>query len=403
MSTTHQIQSPRNFAMILLANAILGSAMPMLIVLGGLAGLMLAPTPGLTTFPPTIQMLAGVLVTAPVSLLMGRIGRKQGFVIGAIFAFFGGICGAVALFEFSFWLLCLAHVLLGSALASFGYFRFAAGEVVPEKAQPIAISLTLGSGIIAAFAGPEIFIQTKDAFQPIPFAGAYLAISGIALIGTIPILLLKWPPRHPVSGGKRAVPVSVLRILRRPPVLIAVISAAVSGGVMMLLMTPTPLAMVGCGYSDASAGDVIRWHVVAMFAPSFFTGFLIKRFGALSIIAIGMTGLAVAAGIAIAGISLPHFYGSLVLLGLGWNFGFIGATSLLTSVLKPEERAAIQGTNDTLVALFSALASFASGAVVSSFGWDILAMAAFPVLAAALAMLVLLRRGKAGVPTPEAG
>lgn len=401
MSTIHRIQSPRNFAMILLANAILGSAMPMLIVLGGLAGLMLAPSPGLTTFPPTIQMLAGVLVTAPVSLLMGRVGRKNGFVIGAIFAFFGGICGAIALFEFSFWLLCLAHVLLGTALASFGYFRFAAGEVVPEKSQPIAISLTLGSGLIAAFVGPEIFIQTKDVFQPVPFAGAYLAIAGIALIGSVPVLCLKWPLMHSTSGGSRPAPVAVSKILRRPPVLIAVTSAAVSGGVMMLLMTPTPLAMIGCGYSDASAGDVIRWHVVAMFAPSFFTGFLIKRFGALSVIAIGMTVLAAAAGIAIMGISLPHFYGSLILLGLGWNFGFIGATSLLTSVLKPEERAAIQGTNDTLVAMFSALASFASGAVVSRFGWDILAMAAFPVLAMALAMLVLSRGRKTGVSASE--
>ncbi len=380
-----------SFIMILISSAILGAAMPMLIVLGGLAGLRLAPSPNIATVPPSIQMLAGLFLAAPLSIFMSKYGRRNGFLLGALLAFMGGISGALAMWSSCFWALCLAHIILGGALVSFGYFRFAAGEAVGEEWQSVAISLVLGSGLIAALLGPEIFIRTKDLIPDIPFAGAYLSICALALIGMLPVSMIKLPTiaRDDTTSSEQ----SKIEILLRRPVLIAVAGAAVSGGVMMLVMTPTPLAMIGHDFHADQASDVIRWHVVAMFAPSFVTGFLIKRFGVIRIIGLGLICLALAAGIAMADITLMHFYGSLVLLGIGWNFGFIGSTSLLNSTLKPQERGAIQGVNETLVAGISAFASFSSGAIIAGLGWFNLAAVSLVFVAIALLSLLIFHKG----------
>lgn len=358
--------------------------MPMLIILGGLAGLSLAPTPALATFPPSVQMLAGLLAAAPFSLFMGRYGRTTGFAIGGGLAIAGGIIGALALFQGSFILLCLAHLSLGAALACYQYFRFAAAEVVSEKWQPVAISLMLTSGLVAAFAGPQIFIIAKDVFAPVPLAGAYAAISVITLIGLLPLTFVRIVPE--TKPRSQAVPnlLVTLSILRRGPILSAVIIGATAQGIMVLLMAPTPLAMIGSGLSEAVAGDVIRWHVVAMFAPSFFTGFIIKRYGAKPVIISGLALLAAAAITAASGLFAQHFYGSLILLGLGWNFGFVGATTMLASNVSAEERSVAQGANDTVVSLSSTLCAFASGAIVMSYSWTVLALAALPILAVAV-------------------
>ncbi len=362
--------------------------MPMLIILGGLAGLMLAPSTALATLPASLQTLAGLLAAAPFSLLMGRRGRKTGFITGIACAVLGALIGVWALFAGSFILLCIAHLALGAALACYQYFRFAAAETVSAEWQPVAISLMLTSGLIAAFVGPQMFILAKDALAPIPLAGAYVALAVLSLIGLVPLALTKLPA--PTNSSPQSIKerFASLSVLKRKPVRLAVGLGAVSQGIMVFLMVPTPLAMIGCGFSEAVAGDVIRWHVVAMFAPSFFTGFLIKRFGVQPIAIIGLALLIVSSIAALSGLTSIHFYGSLVLLGIGWNFGFIGATTMLANSVSEDEKALVQGANDTMIALLSTLCAFAAGAIIAGFGWALLAAVSLGLLVVAFAMFV---------------
>ncbi|MEM5542674.1 MFS transporter [Sulfitobacter sp. AS92] len=377
-----------NYLGLLVANTILGSAMPMLIILGGLAGLMLAPSTALATLPASLQTLAGLFAAAPFSLLMGRRGRKIGFVTGVVCAVFGALLGVWALYIGSFLLLCIAHLALGAALACYQYFRFAAAETVSAEWQPVAISLMLTSGLIAAFVGPQMFIAAKDTLAPIPLAGAYAALAILSIIGLVPLALTRLPA--PTNGSPQSLRerFASLSILKRKPVRLAVGLGAVSQGIMVFLMVPTPLAMIGCGFSEAVAGDVIRWHVVAMFAPSFFTGFLIKRFGVHPIALIGLALLVMSSIAALSGLTSVHFYGSLVLLGIGWNFGFIGATTMLANSVSEDEKALVQGANDTMIALVSTLCAFAAGAIIAGFGWAILAAVSLGLLVTASVMFV---------------
>jgi MFS family permease len=361
----------------------------MLLILGGLTGLHLSPNAALVTLPASVQTLAGMLAAVPFSLLMGRFGRRIGFAAGGVLALAGTALGASALVSGNFVLLCLAHFILGAALSSFQYFRFAAAEVVSPEWQPVAISLMLTSGLVAAIGGPQVFIMAKDALAPIPLAGAYVALAVVILVGMVPLALVR-VPRTPaagrVAGAKRF---ASLAVLRRGPVRRAIGIAAISQGVMIFMMIPTPLAMLGCGFTEAVAGDVIRWHVVAMFAPSFVTGFLIKWFGKERIAVAGLVILAIAAVGAAAGLSSAHFYGSLILLGVGWNFGFIGATSMLATAVTDGEKAAVQGLNDTLIALVSTICAFAAGLVVTGFGWAVVAIVSMLIVLPAIAVLML--------------
>ncbi|MEM1078873.1 MAG: MFS transporter [Pseudomonadota bacterium] len=393
LSALRQVTNP-TFVGLLAANTILGAALPMLIILGGLAGMLLAPTPALATLPPSIQIFAGFLVTGPFSLLMGRRGRRVGFAVGGLSAMIGGGLGVLALLWSSFALLCLAHAFTGAALACYLYFRFAAAEVVPAEWQPVAISLMLTSGLVAAVIGPEVFVWTKDVFAPVPFAGAYAAIVLITALGLVPLALVDIPRPGHRDKHPRFDRAALGAILRRRTVLTAVLVGAVSQGIMVLLMAPTPLAMTGHGHSEVLASDVVRWHVVAMFAPSFFTGFLIKRLGTVPIISTGLGLLIGSALLAASGVSLHHFYAALIVLGMGWNFAFIGATDMLAGAVAPAERAAVQGANDTLIALASTICVFLSGAIVTGLGWAVLALSALPVLAATL-IWVLVPRGRA--------
>jgi len=352
----------------------------MLIILGGLAGLTLAPTTALATLPASLQTLAGLFAAAPFSFLMGRFGRKTGFFIGGGLAIVGALIGTWALISGSFILLCIAHFALGTALACYQYFRFAAAELVRSEWQPVAISLMLTSGLVAAFVGPQIFIMAKDALAPIPLAGAYVAIGVITLVGLGPLAFVSFPTIKPVTRRTTGSRFAALAVLKRPPVRTAVGIGAISQGIMVFLMIPTPLAMIGCGFSEAISGDVIRWHVVAMFAPSFFTGFLIKRFGTRRIAMTGLILLIMAALVAASGLSSENFYGSLILLGVGWNFGFIGATTMLANVVSEDEKSVVQGVNDTIIALVSTLCAFAAGAIIAGFGWEILAFVAVVIL-----------------------
>ncbi|MEL6424262.1 MAG: MFS transporter [Pseudomonadota bacterium] len=394
MAIANQVARPvtTNFLLLLGANAILSTALPMMIVLGGLAGLMLAPSDGLATLPTSVSTLAGLFAAAPFSLFMGRYGRQAGFLLGAVLAAAGGAAGLLAIAQGSFLLLLSGHFLLGAALACFQFFRFAAAEVVPDQWRSVAISLMLTSGLVAALVGPEVFARTTDALPPLPFAGAYGAIIGLAAVGIVPLLFLRGFGAAPSPDAVRPAKLDVLAVVRRRPVALAIFAGAISQGVMVLLMVPTPIVMVGCGFDATTGAQVVGWHVVAMFAPSFVTGFLIKRFGTGAIVFSGLALLAVAALIAASGLTLGHFYVALIILGVGWNFGFIGATSMLTDALAVEERAAVQGINDTAIALASAVAAFASGALVAGFGWVTLTLAALPILIATALTLYWLGR-----------
>ncbi len=258
----------------------------------------------------------------------------------------------------------------------------------------------LSSLLIAALVGPQVFIATKDVLGPVPFVGAYAATGLIAVLGLLPLAVVRLsrPKTGPADGSTQRL--ASLAALRRPAIRQAIGIAAVSQGIMVFLMIPTPIAMVGCGFSADTASDVVRWHIVAMFAPSFFTGLLIKRFGAQTVATFGLV-LIVAASLAGSlGLSAMHFYGSLILLGIGWNFGFIGGTAMLDAAVSESEKAAVQGANDTLIALVSTICAFAAGLVVSSVGWAVLAMMSGGLVGVALAALVLDRNssqaGKTG-------
>ncbi|KIC50489.1 MFS transporter [Tateyamaria sp. ANG-S1] len=377
----------RNFAGLLLANTVLGAAFPVQLILGGLAGLMLAPSPALATVPSSFQTLAALFAAAPFSLLMGRFGRRAGFALGALITLVGAGAAIQAVYAQNFALLIVAHFLMGAGWSSFQYFRFAAGEVVEATMRPVAISLMLSSLLIAAIVGPQVFIAAKDMLAPIPFVGAYAAVGVIAVLGLVPLAIVRMPRPARVrtdQGGKR---LTGLAALRRPAIARAVAIAAVSQGIMVFLMIPTPIAMVECGFSDATASDVVRWHIVAMFAPSFFTGFLIQRFGAHRVAMVGLALIVAAAAGAALGLSAHHFYGSLIVLGVGWNFGFIGATTMLDAAVSEEEKAAVQGANDTVIALVSTVCAFAAGWVLSSLGWAALAMMSGGIVVLALALL----------------
>lgn len=257
-----------NFALLLGANAILGTALPMMIVLGGLAGLLLAPTPGFATLPTSVSTLAGLFAAGPFLLFMGRYGRRWGFIVGAAFAAAGGALGLAGIVQSSFVLLLGGHALLGAALVCFQFFRFAAAEVVADRWRSVAISLMLTSGLVAALVGPEVFARTKDALAPLPFAGAYVAIIVLSVIGVVPLLFTRRLGRAPTDGIAATPKLDVRTVVRRKSVAVAIFAGVISQGVMVLLMVPTPIVMVGCGFDATTAGEVVGWHVVAMFAPA---------------------------------------------------------------------------------------------------------------------------------------
>ena len=367
----------RNFTIVLIANVVMGSAMPMLVLLGALAGAVLAPVPLLATAPPSIQMIAGIAAALVQSRYMARRGRQAGFLLAGGLAVVGGLLGALALVRGSFSLLMFAHALMGGALVGVGFLRFVAAEVVTEEWRAHAMSVTLASGLFAALAGPALFSATRDALAPVPFAGAYLAIAGLGAAGMVVVAGLRGlEPVQAVAAPGRG---ETLAILRRAPVATAILAAAGSTALMVLMMVPTPLAMIDCGFGERQAADVIRWHVVAMFAPGFFTGSLLKRFGNVTVVRAGFAFFALAALVAALDVRIGHFYVGLILLGLAWNFGFTGATAMLQEAANPAERGRAQGINDMMVAAASSLASLASGAVYAGLGWMAISLAIVPV------------------------
>ncbi len=383
-------KTKRNVAVLVFAHAVLGAQLALNIIVAGLAGALLADDPSLATLPISILVLGSLATTPGISLFMGRYGRRAGFLVGAAAGALGGGLCARALFVGSFELFLVGAVLLGIYQAAQGFFRFAAADSAPDALKPKAISWVLAGGLLSALLAPEIVRATADAFPAVPYAGAYLAVVALNVVGAAGLAFLDIPVPERVAGGAAAGrPLAV--IARQPAFIVAVLSAMVGFASMSLVMTSTPLAMVGHGFTTDHAADVVRWHIIAMFAPSFFTGTVIVRFGRIPVIAAGLLLLAVCGAIAIAGVELTNFYWALIALGIGWNFSYIGATSLLGTTHTQAEQAKVQGLNDFLVLGLVAVGSFGSGALLDAFGWTAVQYAMAPALLAALAGLAWLK------------
>lgn len=388
--------SIRNVALLAACQALSMSGSVMVFAVVALAGKILAPSPELATLPLGIQFVAMMMGTVPASLVMGRLGRRIGFSIGQVIGLGGGLLSAWALVTGQFWLLVLAAVPIGVHNAVFQFLRFAAADTASPAFRPRAISYVMAGGVVAGFLGPELAKRTNVLLEPVLFAGPYLALAGLCVLN---LALLQWvriPRPVPLRKGESGRTLS--QIARQPVFMVAALSAMIGYGVMNLVMVATPLAMVGCGFDFAQSAEVIRWHVLGMFVPSFFTGGLIRRFGTLRVIATGAVLLVACGLINLAGITFVNFLAAMVLLGVGWNFMFIGATTLLTEAHAPEERAKTQALNDFLVFSTTAATSFASGAVQTTLGWQAVnAVTMAPVALVLMAVLWLARRRMAAL------
>jgi MFS family permease len=358
-----------------------------LIAINGLAGLALAPTTALATLPVTFWVVGGAIGTMPASQYMKRVGRQAGLIRGASVGILGALICAAAAWQSSFWLLCFGALVFGT-FNSFGqYYRFVASEVAPPHFRATAVSLVLAGGLVGGIIGPTTSRYTVDLVGP-KFTGAYLVLILFVLV-TIGILTrVRVPELTAEEQARKGRPLS--EIARQPKYIVAVASGAISYGVMNLLMTSTPIAMGVCGHPYSDAAFVISSHVVGMFAPSFVTGPLIRRMGAIPVMLAGAALNIVSIVIALAGIAVANFWWSLVLLGVGWNFLYIGATTLLTETYRPEERAKAQGLNEFSIFSMMAVSSFSSGMIVTNAGWDKVNYAATPLIALVICALVYL-------------
>lgn len=397
MTTPGDAVAKKNVAILVLAQAILGAQMPMIFTIGGLAGQSLASNPCFATLPISLIVGGSMLAATPVSAIMQRWGRRAGFFVGAGFGALGGLVGAYGLYLGSFPLFLLGSLLTGVYMSAHGFYRFAAADTASEAFRPKAISYVMAGGLAAAIIGPQLVKLTSQAFV-VPFLGTYMAVIAVNVLGASLFLFLDIPkPPAPSQDSPRGR--SRMELLKTPVIAVAVICAMVSYALMNLVMTSTPLAVVGCGFTEGNAADVVTWHVLAMYVPSFFTGHLIARFGVEKIVAAGLVILAGAGAVALQGVDLANFFVALVLLGLGWNFGFIGATTMLAGAHDSHERGRMQGLNDLLVFGGVTMASLASGGLMNCSGgspvdgWNAvnMAMAPFLVLAGGALLWLALR------------
>lgn len=380
-------RAKRNVTILVLAQALLGAQMPMLFVVGGLAGQSLASNICFATLPISMIVLGSMLSATPVSAIMQRYGRRAGFFLGTTGGTLGAMVGAYGLYVASFPIFLIGSLLTGIYMSAQGFYRFAAADTASDAFRPKAISYVMAGGLVSAVIGPQIVKWTADAYV-IPFLGTYVAAIGVNVLGSLLFLFIDIPkPPVPTQDAPRGR--SRMELIRTPRIAVAVICATVSYALMNLVMTSTPLAVVGCGLSgdllgaSATAGmseterlksfldlasNVVTGHVLAMFAPSFFTGHLIARFGVERIMGLGILILGAAGVVALQGVALENFYIALILLGLGWNFGFIGATTMLAGAHAPHERGRMQGLNDLIVFGGVTMASLASGGLMNCSG-----------------------------------
>ncbi len=397
--TQSDIIARRNVAVLVASQAVMGAQLPMMFIIAGLAGQSLASNPCWATLPISAMVVGSMMAASPLSLIMARFGRRAGFVLGAGFGALGAAISALGLYQSNFWLFVLGGLFTGVYMSAQGFFRFAAADMASDSYRPKAISYVMAGGLLSAVFGPELVKLTAQSMV-IPFLGSYLTVIVLNLAGVSLFAFLHIPKLPPRAQGEDAGR-SRRELMKSPEVAVAVVVATVSYALMNLVMTSSPLAVVGCGFETADAANVVTAHVLAMYAPSFFTGHLIARFGAPRIMGTGLVILAMAGAVAISGVELSQFFIALILLGLGWNFGFIGATTLLTNAITPQERGRMQGLNDLIVFGGVTLASLSSGGLMNcsgasvQAGWSAVNMAMLPFLVlAGGALLWLVLRPK---------
>lgn len=381
-------QSRRNLWLLVGAQSLGGASPPIIISLGGLVGMQLADDPSLATLPVSLFNLGLALSTIPAAMLMRYLGRRQAYALGALMAIIAGLVAAYGIAQQSFMLFCVGTALAGFYAANVQNYRFAASDSVPAKQRPVAISRIMVGGLIAAIIGPQVVIWTRDAWAGIPFAGSFVSQAALATLALPLLLMLRLPSLQFASSAGHARPLA--EIARQQRFIVAVIAGIVSYGLMAFIMTAAPMAMVMQGYSSDQATLGIQWHVLAMFAPSFFTGRLIDRFGKISMTAAGLIIIGLSGVLALLGGGLVNFWGSLILLGIGWNFGFIGATALVTDTYSQAERSKAQAMNDFLIFGTVAVGSFSSGYLLNTLGWNLINLSMLPVIGAVLLLLLWL-------------
>jgi MFS family permease len=368
----------RNLGLLAACQALLFTNNSTLIAINGLAGLALAPYPALATLPVTCWVIGGALATMPASLHMKRAGRRRGFTVGTVWGIVGALICASAVGLQSFWLLCCGTLVFGVYNAYGQYYRFAAADAATPDSRATAISLVLAGGLVGGILGPTASRLTVELGGP-KFMAVYLSLIGFALITMLLLRIIRIPDPTPAEQAATGRPLA--QIAAQPQFIVAVLASAIGYGLMNFLMTSTPIAMGICGHPYADAAFVISSHVVGMFAPSFFTGSLIKRFGVLPVMFTGALLNFAAIGTALSGVSVAQFWSSLVLLGVGWNFLFIGGTTLLTQTYRPEERAKAQGANDQAIFAMMAVSSLTSGMTLTAAGWERVNLFALPMVA----------------------
>ena len=376
----------RNALVLAVAQSLAGGNNTVILATGGILGAMLAPDKSLATLPISIYVLGLWFGALPIGKLARIYGRRTAYQIGTIFGVTTGLICYVAVMQQSFVYFCVGTFVSGLYAAAHLSYRFAAADTASDAFKPKAISWVMIGGIVSGIVGPQVVIFTKDVLTPHLFAATFLAQAALAVICAVVLIFLKIPvpPRQQVGGEGRP----LTEIARQPRFIVAVACGVASYSMMNMVMTAAPLAMVMCNHSVGDATLGLQWHVLGMFVPSFFTGHLIVRFGVERIIAVGLGMLTLSALIGATGISIAHFWAGLVFLGIGWNFGFIGATTMVTECHTPNERNRVQSFNDFLVFGSMAIGSFSSGTLLLHFGWSAVNEVVFPVVFSAAALLI---------------
>lgn len=377
----------RNIALLSASQALAGAGQAILISIAALTAASMAPDKSLATVPVSLMIIGTALATGPAAWLIHTWGRRQGFMFGAGVAVPSALLAALAAWLGNFWLFCVALAFFGTSAAFGQQYRFAAADSVPPALKSRAISWVLFGGVLAGFIGPPLAALSKDWIPGATFAATYIVMAVLALvaIGFLSQTRLAPTVKNP-EERKAGRPLSVL--IRTPAIIVPMLSAAISYALMVLVMVAAPLAMVYvCGHTSADAAFAIQWHVVAMFAPSFVTGAVIARIGPHLTAAIGFLLIVGAAAVNLTGTTVLHFDASLILLGIGWNFGFVASTAMLSTAYRPEEAARVQGLNEQVVFGVNAIVSIASGFMLQTIGWQSINVLAIPIATAAILLV----------------
>jgi len=378
----------RNAMVLAVAQALAGGNNTVIVSTTSILGAMLAPDKGLATLPITCMVFGMWVGTLPVGALARRFGRRTALQTGSVFGVLSGLISYTAVLHGSFWLLLCGTFCGGLYAAAHQSYRFAAADTASDSFRSKAISYVLVGGVFAALLGPQLVIWTKDLLTPYVFAASFIGQSVCAVLAAIVLQFVRLPQGKQWHAAKAR---PITEIMRQPRFVVAAACGMASYAMMNMVMTSAPLAMVDCGHSVTDATLGIQWHVLAMYAPSFVTGTLIARFGVERITGLGLGLIALTGVIAISGLSVAHFWGALALLGVGWNFSFIGATTMVTQCHRPHERTTVQSFNDFLIFGSMAVSSFASGQLLAFFGWQAINEVLFPVIFVVVALLAWLK------------